>query len=135
MSIKERLSHLKEAVSLHPKNLPLQKGKLVPDPRPVAAAIGYKRTPNMVDLIRAEVARASREAEAQGFETLEEANDFDVGDDVEPGSPYEVDEAAEVPLSVLRQRVREAEEAEKAKAPEKVPATPPVVPPAPPEAQ
>lgn len=67
-----------------------QYGREVPDPTPVAPPIGYKKQPSMVDHVRALVAHGLRErAEQMGFETWEEANDFDVGDDVEPETPYE----------------------------------------------
>lgn len=44
----------------------------------------------MREFIRREV---SRQAEQQGHETFEEADDFDVGDDYEPSSVYELDDA------------------------------------------
>lgn len=65
-------------------------GREMPDPSPVAAAVGYIKQPSMVDHVRALVARElSQRAEDLGAESFDEANDFDVGDDVEPESPYE----------------------------------------------
>lgn len=65
-------------------------GREIPDPTPVAPPVGYKKQPSMVDHVRALVAHGLRErAEQMGYETWEEANDFDVGDDVEPETPYE----------------------------------------------
>lgn len=69
------------------------KGHEIPDDSPVAIPVRFNRIPNMMDqmrtLIRAEVSRA---AEAEGYETFEEADDFDIGDDYEPNSRYELDE-------------------------------------------
>lgn len=44
---------------------------------------------SMRDFIRQEV---SRQAQQQGHESFEEADDFDVGDDYEPSSKYELDD-------------------------------------------
>lgn len=64
-----------------------------PDPTPVAAAIGYKREPSLAEkvrnMVRSEQLRLA--AEAAGAETFEEADDFEVGDDYDPRSPYEID--------------------------------------------
>lgn len=62
------------------------------DPIPVAPPIGYKREPSMFDhmrtLIRSEMLKNALNADV---ETFEEADDFDVGDDYDPRSPYEVE--------------------------------------------
>lgn len=62
------------------------------DPTPVAPPVGYKKQPTIWEqqrmLIRQEL---SRQAEAKGFETFEESDDFAVGDDFDPNSPYEAD--------------------------------------------
>lgn len=65
-------------------------GHEVLDPTPMAPPIGYKPQPSMVDIIRAQIRSEAlaREAEEQGFETFEEADDFDV-EDFDPTSPYE----------------------------------------------
>jgi len=67
------------------------KGREKPNPVPLEPPVGYKKQPSMVDVIRAQVAAVSREAAMRGAETEEEANDFDVGDDYEPTSPWEHD--------------------------------------------
>lgn len=58
---------------------------------PVAPPVGYKKQPSMVDhirgLVRSEHLRWA--AEGAGAESFEEADDFDVGDDLDPTSPYE----------------------------------------------
>ena len=61
------------------------------DDTPMSPPIGYRPTPSMIDhirnMVRSELLR--REAEEAGFETFEEADDFEVGDDYDPTSPYE----------------------------------------------
>lgn len=99
-----------DAIRAHPKAMPLNdRGQLVPDPTPMAPPIGYKPQPSMVDLIRKEVLRVSQEARRAGFESEEEADDFEVGDDFTPSSPYELDEESEVPIRVLKARADQAQ--------------------------
>lgn len=62
------------------------------DPTPMAPPIGYKKQPTIWEqqraLIRSEM---SRHAAEQGMETFEESDDFEIGDDYDPNSPYESD--------------------------------------------
>lgn len=102
--------NVKKAMSEHPKKLPLDgKGQLVPDPTPMAPPIGYKPQPDMMEMIRHQVRMASMEAERAGLETEDEADDFDVGDDQEIRSPYELDAESEVPIKVLKYRADQAQ--------------------------
>lgn len=66
-------------------------GREIPDPTPMAPPVGYNRQPSLSEQIRAMVRseRLAQEVAAAGYETFEEADDFDVGDDFEPSSPYE----------------------------------------------
>lgn len=66
-------------------------GREKPDPTPLAPPIGYNRQPTLRETIRAMVIseKLKQEAEAAGLETFEEADDFEVGDDYDPTSPYE----------------------------------------------
>lgn len=69
-----------------------ENGHEVPDPRPLSLPSGMKRPETLAQqvarLVRShELARA---ASAQGFETLEESEDFDVGDDFDPSTPWEL---------------------------------------------
>lgn len=65
-------------------------GRELVDPTPVAPPVGYERRPSMVDIIRAQVREhASRYAEDNDMETFDEADDFVIGDDYDPSSPYE----------------------------------------------
>lgn len=68
-------------------------GLEIPDPTPVAPPVGYVKQPSLVEQIRAMVRseKLRLEAEAMGAETFEDADDFDVGDDFDPTSPYEAD--------------------------------------------
>lgn len=67
------------------------RGREVPDPTPMAPPVGYKKQPSMMENIRAMVrSEHLRQAAIQaGYETVEEADDFEVGDDFDPSSPYE----------------------------------------------
>lgn len=70
-----------------------EKGQEVPDPTPMAPPVGYVKQQSLAEQIR-EMVRSEKlrmEVEAQGLETFEEADDFDVGDDYDPLSPYEND--------------------------------------------
>ena len=114
MSKKKRLKEIEEAMAGHPKGRPFVGNKLMMDPTPVAPPAGYKKQPSMIDVIRQQVAQASKAAEEEGFETVEEANDFDVDGDPFPSSPYEfVEEEFEVPPSVEKARaIEQAEDQE-----------------------
>lgn len=86
------------------------RGRELPDPTPIAPPIGYKRAPSLAEQIREMVRseRLAQEAAAMGYETFEEADDFDVGD-LDPTSPYEND--FDPPVSELRRREMAANEA------------------------
>lgn len=66
-------------------------GLEVPDPNPLEAPIGFKKPMSMNDrirqMIRSEQLRMA--ADQSGMETFEEADDFDIGDDYDPHSPFE----------------------------------------------
>nr|QJB19892.1 MAG: hypothetical protein [Microvirus sp.] len=69
------------------------RGRELPSPLPIQPPIGYKKTPSLSEQIRAMVVseKLRLEAEQAGFESFEDADDFDVGDDYDPRSPYEYD--------------------------------------------
>lgn len=62
------------------------------DPTPIAPPVGYRKSPSLREQIREMVRseRLAQELAASGYETFEEADDFDVDDDEDPNSPYEV---------------------------------------------
>jgi len=69
-------------------------GQEVPDPTPVAKPVRWNRPGSTLDQIRANLdqrmALLNREMEARGHETLEESQDFDIGEDMEPVSLHEL---------------------------------------------
>lgn len=69
-------------------------GKEHLDPTPVSVPAGWQRPPTMEELIRRHIRQEmSRQAADQGEETFEEADDFEVDEDPDPLSPYEIPEA------------------------------------------
>lgn len=83
-------------------------GREVLDPTPMSPPLGYQRQPSLSeqirDMVRSEKLRL--ELEGTGAETFEEADDFEVGDDYDPTTPYEND--FDPPISEM---VREGEKA------------------------
>lgn len=67
-----------------------ENGREVLDDTPVALPVSFKRPPTLQEQMRAMIKQMSIEASQEGAETLEEADDFDIGDDYDPTSPYEV---------------------------------------------
>lgn len=68
-------------------------GHEIPDSRTLAPALNLRPEPTLAERIR-EITRSERlrqEAIAAGHETFEEADDFEVGDDYDPESPYEME--------------------------------------------
>lgn len=68
-------------------------GREILDTTPIAPPIGFHQQPSMFEYVR-EMVRSERlkaELEAQGLESFEEADDFDVDDDFDPTTPYEND--------------------------------------------
>jgi len=71
------------------------KGEEVPDPNPVPWPNHLKAGPSLTDLIKQMVrTEISQRAAAEDFETFEESDDFDVDEDPDPLSPYELHEGA-----------------------------------------
>jgi len=66
-------------------------GHEIPNPTPMQPPVGYRKQPTLAEQMRQMIRMASHEAAQMGAETEEEANDFDVGEDMEPHSPWESD--------------------------------------------
>lgn len=67
------------------------KGEEVLDNTPVAIPVRFQRVDSLTEQIRRVIREeASRRAEAAGFETFEEADDFYIEDDYDPRSPHEL---------------------------------------------
>lgn len=69
-----------------------ERGEELMDSRPLDIPIGFKRPETLAETIQRMVRNeASRVAAANDMETFEEADDFDVGDDYDPSSPWELE--------------------------------------------
>lgn len=67
-------------------------GQEILDPKPMEIPVGFTRPPTLQEQIQRFVRiEASRLAAKEGLETFEEADDFAVGDDYDPSSPYELE--------------------------------------------
>lgn len=64
-------------------------GGEVLDSTPMQPPLGYNPQPSMFDVMKDMIRREREALEREGFETPEEADDFDVDDDLDPTSPYE----------------------------------------------
>lgn len=64
----------------------------IPDPEPMAPPVGYVKQQSITERIRQMVhdSRVQAALEAQGEETFDEANDFNVEDELFPESVYEL---------------------------------------------
>lgn len=70
-----------------------EKHQEIHDGKPVAIPAGFKHPPSIQDLIRRAIRQEiSQGAKKEGHETFDEADDFDVDDDPELKSPYELDD-------------------------------------------
>lgn len=67
------------------------RGEELPDDTPIELPIRFKRPPTLQEQIKAMVrSELSQSAKAQGMESFEEADDFEVEDDVEIRSAHEL---------------------------------------------
>lgn len=66
-------------------------GREFPDPTPMAPPVGFIKQPTLAETMRQMIAGEAlrRHAREAGAETFEEADDFEVGEDYDPTSPYE----------------------------------------------
>lgn len=69
-----------------------KEGREVPDPNPMEIPAGMKRPETLAEQVQRLVRHSiSAHAELHGMETFEEADDFDIDEDFDPSTPYEVD--------------------------------------------
>ena len=82
-----------------------EKGEEVLDPTPVNVPINWSRPVPLAERIRQMIRNeASLIAQAQGAESFEEADDFDVEDDtIDPRSPWEENFDPDVPFIASRE--------------------------------
>lgn len=106
-----------------------EKGQEVLDPTPMAPPLGYVKQPSIIDIIRDRVrTELSRRAAELGHDSFEDADDFDVGDDYDPKSPYEQEfdpPSNKVMMKELVEEAKKLEEAKKKKSSEEAAKQPP----------
>lgn len=104
-----------EEAALRAQEKPLDElGRELPDPTPLEPPLNYIKTPSLSEQIR-EMVRSEKlrmEAEAMGFESFEDADDLEMDEDPDPGSPYEIN-FDPTPLQELHRRRRQAAEDER----------------------
>lgn len=69
-----------------------ERGEELPDPTPLELPVGFTRPPTLDELVARLIIdpRVQAELRASGIETEEEANDFDIPDELpDPTSPYQ----------------------------------------------
>lgn len=67
------------------------RGSELNDGKPIAVPLNYQRPPTLQEQIQRLIRTTlSDQAAADGYESFEEADDFDVGDDYDPSSPHEM---------------------------------------------
>lgn len=110
-------------------------GKEYPNPVPMEPPLGFVPQKPLHEQIRDMVAQQlSQVAHDEGLETAEEADDFDVGDDYDPSSPWELEFEPQSPWPADRPVEAAEAAAIAAVAGEGGAQPPPVEPPAPPAA-
>lgn len=94
-------------------------GQEIPDPEPIAITVRNRKIQKFDD-VRSFIRRELSEAAARGgFETIDEANDFDIEDDpVDPATPWESwgDEQAEIDQAIAKEKKADRDLAAKRKA-------------------
>lgn len=102
-------------------------GREKPDPTPMAPPVGFVRQPPLHERLRDMILAERRTLdEAAYVETWEEQNDFDVGDDLDPTSPWETN--FEVPMGA-EELTKDISQAVAAKGGEQGGGSPPADPP------
>lgn len=100
-------------------------GSEILDSTPMEPPLGYISQPSMFDVMRKMISDRERELSAAGFETPEEADDFDVDDDFDPSSPYEHNFDPPADPAALPSEVPPAASGKPQEPPADGPATPP----------
>lgn len=86
-----------------------EKGEELPDPTPLALPVGFTRPPTLSELVARLVLdpATQRELNDAGIETEEEANDFDVEDEIpDPTSPYQREDSVVTAADEIRNGYR-----------------------------
>lgn len=113
-------------------------GNFIPDPTELAPPVDYVPVPSLWERVRQFVSseRANAIAAEAGAETFEEADDFDTGEDMDPGTPYEEVFEGLTAQEILdpRRKAFEEERVRRREAAAPKPSGDPTPPPAPPQA-
>lgn len=88
-------------------------GEELPDATPLELPLGWNRPMPLHEMIRQMIQQVSSEVEDKGGESLEDAGDFDVGDDYEPESGLEFEADAEAYFRESNRRFVEEKPIEK----------------------
>lgn len=93
MRVKFKMPWADYSLKLERKGQDPDTGREIPDDVPMQPAVGFVKQDSMVQRVREMVASEllRRHADAEGFDTFEEADDFDIGDDIDPDTPYEAE--------------------------------------------
>lgn len=86
-----------------------ERGEEMPDPTPIALPVGFQRPPTIDELYARLVhdPAVQRELSDAGFETEEEANDFDVPDEMpDPTSPFQQEDSVITEADEIRNGYR-----------------------------
>jgi len=106
-----------------------EKGEEIPDPTKPELPLGFKKPESLAEqvrrLVRSEQVRLA--AEKSGHESFDEADDFEVGEDYDPRSPYEEifdptsNEAPEVVQELEKRKAKKPKKEPKKDPPESAP--------------
>lgn len=73
-----------------------ERGRELPDDTPLEVPLNWKRPPSLREMIQQHIrTEMSAQADQDGLETFEESDDFDVDEDPDPLSQYELTPMAE----------------------------------------
>lgn len=99
MSTKKEPKEININAVLSPGSKLNERGHEVLDSTPMALPVGARRPESIQSQIRRMIRseHLAQAAAASGRETFEEADDFNVGDDYDPKSPYEMDFDPDLP--------------------------------------
>lgn len=67
----------------------------IPDKKPIALPLGYRAPEPLANMIARLIRVESLKAEAEGMESFEESDDFDIEDDDQLVSPYQMTQMQE----------------------------------------
>lgn len=87
-----------------------EKGEEIVDSTPMELPIGYEYPESLQSLMRRIVPAISQAADREGFDTFEEANDFEIEDEELPPAPWEYSKDQEEEDRIARIKIMEQKE-------------------------